>query len=113
MSEKYAEALDELRQLANEFHERADEVTYGFFCGGDPHTFSPDPEASTAEERAAHAAACDRWAAGDRTPVHMPHCSRGDMTKIGFGLGSQVLEDPVYTDAADRLARILDRLESE
>lgn len=111
MSEAYDEALVELRQLANEFHEHAEQVTYGFFCGGDPRTFSPDPECSTDEERANHKRLCADWESGKNTAAPMPQCARG--TELGFGLGTQVFGDPVYSDAADRLARILDRLERD
>lgn len=111
MSEPFEEAIDELRQLTREFQERAEELHYGFFLGGDPRDFSPDPECSTEQERAAHKAACDEWNAGNRVTVPMPQCMRGDPTVVGFGLGVTVMEDPVAADAADRLARILDRLE--
>jgi len=35
--------------------------------GGDPRLFHPDPEMSSPEEIANHAAACQAWARGDRT----------------------------------------------
>lgn len=111
MSELFEEALDELRQLTRELQERAEESHYGFFIGGDPRDFSPDPECSTEQERAAHKAACDEWNAGNRIEAPMPQCLRGNPAVVGFGLGVTTLDDPVAADAAERLARILDRLE--
>ena len=34
---------------------------YGFFTGGDPRNFSPDPECSTDEEQEHHRQACALW----------------------------------------------------
>ena len=34
---------------------------YGFFTGGDPRTFCPDPEMCSEEEIANHEAACKLW----------------------------------------------------
>lgn len=111
MTEHYSEAIDELRQIAREYRERAQGVCYGFFQGGDPRNFSPDPEASDPVEQEAHAAACARWEKGDTSPVPMPQCLRGDPKVVGFGLGVNSYEDEECLDTAERLERILDRLE--
>lgn len=49
--------------------EDEEQETYGAFPGGDPREFTPDPESSTDEERAAHKAACDAWNAGDKIEI--------------------------------------------
>jgi hypothetical protein len=53
-------ARDYLRVCANP------DVTYGYFHGGDPRDFCPDPEVCTPEELAAHKAACEAWERGER-----------------------------------------------
>lgn len=72
---------------------------YGFFPGGDPHQFSPDPECSTEAERAYHAAACEEWKrTGKFTERPTEFVSaliiNGSVAEVhcaGFGLGSYQL----------------------
>jgi hypothetical protein len=69
---------------------------YGFWCGGDPRKFHPDAEDCTAEELAAHKAACEAFdkadALGEKLEP-MP-CQSGwigpsiHITKSPFGIGS-------------------------
>lgn len=40
-------------------------VVYGFFCGGDPRTFTPDEESCTAEEITRWNEACAMWDRAD------------------------------------------------
>lgn len=70
-----AEALREALRLALPILEYAaqEDASYGYFFVGDPRLFSPDPEASTPGERAAHAADCATWDRGERTPVAPVH----------------------------------------
>jgi hypothetical protein len=118
MSERYAEALDELRFLSNEIRQRGQDQSYGHFHGGDPNNFSPDPECSTEAEQAAHKEACAKWNAGDRSPLPGPHRSfaaedgrvYGHVTLCGFGLGVNVYIDEDALDWADRIDRCVDRL---
>jgi len=119
MSEREAEALDELRQIVNECRAESSSVSYGHFHGGDPRKFSPDHECSTDAEREAHGAACKRWDAGETNPLPGPHkplivggkvC--GHVTLSGFGLGKNIYEDETMLDLAERLQRILERLEN-
>ena len=71
------------------------DYNYGHFIGGDPRNFTPDEDASTEAERAAHAEACERWNRGDCEPKapheHGPHgpgpYSPSHVTYAGFGLG--------------------------
>jgi hypothetical protein len=37
------------------------EATYGFYHGGDPRKFYPDPECCTADELKRHETACKLW----------------------------------------------------
>lgn len=56
-----AELVAVLKQAREHVAEDCDMRTgYGAFPGGDPRDFSPDPECSTEQERAAHAAAVER-----------------------------------------------------
>lgn len=70
---------------------------YGFFPGGDPRKFRPDPEASTDAERAKHKADCDAWDRGEMPNVnanaaHWTTDSDSDIAAhvipAGYGLGS-------------------------
>lgn len=81
---------------------------YGFFPGGDPRRFSPDPECSDDEEREAHRAACAAWDEAERAGLPPPE-SRGScvhmpgviLTLSGFGLGvySYPCSDPACEDS--------------
>lgn len=108
MSEKYDEAMFELRELCLEFRARAECVSYGYFLGGDPRKFSPDPECSTPEEQTAHREACKRWDDADQPEPPMPQCGN---SHVGYGVGTTAFEDPMMLDAAECLQRIIDRLE--
>lgn len=118
MSERYEEALEELRWLRNEMWQQSECASYGHFRGGDPRNFTPDPECSTEEEQKAHREACARWEAGNREPLPGPHVTLdhagvGWMTLSGFGLGTNVMVDEQARDWAERLDRCISRLEAE
>jgi hypothetical protein len=120
VSERYHEAVEELRDLLRDIESAAQDSCYGYFPGGDPRTFSPDPECSTEAEQAAHRAACDAWDRGEREPVRGPHEQLisdgkviGHVTLAGFGLGVYTHVDECHSDWADRLRRCLERIESE
>ena len=72
---------------------------YGFFQGGDPRDFSPDAEASSEAERAAHKAACGAFTADKPLPGCCEHVKddKGKMvmilTKAPFGLGINNYQD--------------------
>jgi len=76
-------------------------ISYGFFCGGDPRTFFPDPESCRLEEIENHKRACALWndaeARGETpTPEACPSGWNEDRTihvlRAPYGLGVQVLE---------------------
>ena len=77
---------------------------YGFFCGGDPRKFHPDPECSTEAERAKHKADCEAWDRGempnvnDKAPHFRTDANGGVMHVVpsGYGLGSY--DDDDYED---------------
>ena len=72
-------------------------IGYGFFPGGDPRDFHPDPESSTDAERAQHKADCEAWARGERPNVNdnAPHWVGDDVHVVpaGYGLGSYSFDD--------------------
>lgn len=112
MPECETEAVRELRELWLDIRRASEETGYGFFCGGDPNDFTPDPECSTEEEQARHKAACEAWNAGKGNPNPAPHCAtmNGGMPPPGFGLGTYVMRDEQAADWAERLERCINRL---
>ena len=83
---------------------------YGFFTGGDPRDFTPDPECSTEEERATHKAACEARNADEAVPflpgTESTTVSRDVYThsaRAGFGLGTQIYRDPLMAALAAAL----------
>jgi len=83
------------------------QAVYGFFHGGDPRDFTPDPEASTEQERTAHQAACSAYASS--TPL--PGCceiTRDEQGKVAaiitrapFGLGVSHYQDADALEALE------------
>lgn len=114
MSERQDEAVVELRDLLYDIRRASEDTHYGYFIGGDPNDFTPDPEASTEEERALHAKACAEFKAGRANPNPAPHCAfmNEGVPPQGFGLGTMVLCDANATDWAERLERCIARLET-
>ena len=113
MSEHVTEALSELRDLLADIRMASQDTGYGFFCGGDPNDFHPDPESSTDEERARHAEACKAWNERGVNPNPAPHCAfmSDGVSPPGFGLGTYVMRDEKAEDWAERLDRCLARLD--
>lgn len=62
--------VENIRAAHAFFSEWAESPEYGNFPGGDPRLFLPDDPSPA--ERAAHRAACEAWAAGDRTEHALP-----------------------------------------
>lgn len=112
-------ALTLPRTLALALYNRAENESaspvYGFFTGGDPRDFTPDPEGSTEEERAAHKAACEARNADDTVPM-LPGTEAttvaGDVYThrcgAGFGLGVQIYRDPEMAALAAALRKALE-----
>ena len=63
-------------------------ATYGFFSGGDPRDFIPDPEVCTPEEIASWKADCEAWDKGDKIPCP-PACQE---RKLPDGTTIHVIE---------------------
>jgi hypothetical protein len=100
---------------------------YGYYPGGDPRKFSPDPECSTDEERARWKAACEAWNRGETPDPGGPHIpigsplpagaepvlanlSMGHVTVAHYGLGSYEMEyecgdDPDCWECGPRIRR--------
>lgn len=103
-------ARDYLRQAQN------DGTTYGYYPGGDPRDFSPDPECCTEQELAAHKEACEAWERGER-PVHEAHHhklikSDGESIVIAsyagaFGMGVYSIRDEDADDVLDQVEAAL------
>lgn len=76
------------------FELHVEEVGYGYFPGGDPREFHPDPECSSEAERAAHKAACE---AADRGEPIAPLPCHNSLDRFSdgppFGLGSYTMVD--------------------
>jgi hypothetical protein len=112
-----SETIADLRALLEDVRRQAEDVGYGYFPGGDPRLFSPDPEASTEAEREQHRVDCER------AEQHLPPLTRTgrevmgegdraiDVHFAGYGLGTYTMEDPAMQDIAERLERSLDQLE--
>ena len=113
--------VDTMRAIAERLRANADCVdsVYGFFPGGDPRDFTPDPEASTEEERRNHKRACELFEAGKITTVdgrhHFPVVNVsgevvGHVTHAAFGLGVYNVGDRDMDRAANELDALLDRI---
>jgi len=63
---------------------------YGFFPGGDPRKFTPDPECSTELEQENHRKACYLWDKGETPLADTGGWVTPNMhvTKAPFGLGT-------------------------
>jgi hypothetical protein len=65
------------------------DTVYGFFPGGDPRDFSPDPECSTDAERALHAEHCAAWDRGERPDVKVSGWEGNiHVCRSAYGLGT-------------------------
>ena len=112
-----AESIGDLRDILSDMRLAAEETSYGYgvFPGGDPNTFTPDPEWSTDAECAAHKADCVAWDAGKRTGL-TDTCSvvRGQfvLSTSGYGLGAYTVVDDDMRDLAERLERVIGDIES-
>lgn len=119
MGPETAEWLADMRSLLDDARNQAEDTGYGVFPGGDPRTFTPDPEASTEEERAAHKADCERAERGEPavTKTACEHIQEGDVTihimRAGYGLGMYTMGDPAMSDIAERLERIMGMVERD
>lgn len=112
-------AWAKLAEIVGEF---AETESYGAFPGGDPRGFTPDPDCSTEEERAAHARDCAAMEAGGQALMppahsweHIPEMMTKDGTKVGggfghvaravYGLGTYTMRDPDLVEARDALVK--------
>jgi len=100
MPEMQAKGLAWLARFAEKMLPEAriySEPTYGFFHGGDPRNFTPDPECSTDMERTRHREDCAKWEQAQRDGIGEPDCrSLFDaigklqviVTRAQYGLGT-------------------------
>lgn len=104
-----ASLVELLRYLADHFQGEAEQTGYGFFCGGDPRRFTPDPECSTEQERAKWKADCEAWERGEQVDTSGNVGRWTDRnTHIqpkGYGLGTYTYEDSFFAGLAKALKR--------
>jgi hypothetical protein len=107
--------FDRLREIADRLRSEGEHPVYGYFPGGDPRDFSPDPECSTDEEQAAWRAACEAWESGVKHDVGGPCQWAGDKdavvktTTSHYGLGTYVMRDETMSKLAQDLDDWIDR----
>lgn len=128
--EAAVEALTYVREYLRDIAQP--QPQYGMFIGGDPRDFSPDPECSTEEERAAHKRDCEAWNRGERShsvkfghehftgnppPLDPSAVSAlvvrgvgGHVTHAGYGLGVTHMQDPDACEALERVESALDKI---
>lgn len=106
------DARELLRAMADELERSGEQVGYGFARPDNPHDFSPDHESCSAEEIAAHKAACEAFDSGEYTPPRGSETHRDKDGKIvmhilraPWGIGSYTYVDLSPT-ATDLLARV-------
>ena len=113
--------LRSMRDALAFFEEWAEAEDYGAFPGGDPRFFTPDPDASTDEERAAHKSACEAWERGDRIAFDVGPLNSTELRVKGrvvppgtalvncqvFGLGTVVRRDAEMMRVRDGLRAAL------
>lgn len=70
------------------------DTVYGFFPGGDPRQFSPDPESCTEKELALHKEHCAAWDRGERPPVAISGFVGPNVhvTRSAYGLGTYTVD---------------------
>lgn len=105
-ADEMAEALSDARAVLAEM--AAPQECYGA-GGGDPRDFTPDPECSTEEERARHAADCEKAARGEPIDTLTGCVAEGGalVSYQGWGLGTYTYRDD---EAVERLAAVDDAL---
>lgn len=109
-------ARDTLAACLRFFRERAEESSYGYFCGDDPRDFTPDAEVCCEAEIAAHRAACAAWARGERPelPRRVTATIRGDTASLqpsGYGMGITTFVDDDMRDLAEQCEAAIARLD--
>jgi hypothetical protein len=105
--------VEQLRAIADRIRDQGEHVGYGYFPGGDPRNFTPDPECCTEQEIKNWERACELMAEGKIDEAsgqhHWPIIGKdgdviGHTTSCPFGMGTYSLPDP----DAQALARQLD-----
>lgn len=118
MSANFDETIGELKDLLHDLRNLAEQTGYGFFPGGDPRTFTPDPECSTESERAAWASDCERFERGEqiftRTSCYFERTDAGVniVTPSGYGQGTYTMTDEELGSICERLDRIVSQMEA-
>ena len=100
------DAAREVMIAAREYIEQlSSDVGYGFARPANPHDFTPDAESCSAEEIAAHKAACEAFDKGEYTPERGSEwVGNMHILRAPWGIGSYVMRD----DHAAKLIADLD-----
>lgn len=111
------ERVKELEEVAAAMLPFADDASaingYGYYRPENPHNFHPDAESCTADEIAAHKAACDAWDAGTYKDNY------GDgwvgpnvhILRAPWGIGSYTDEAPEISAICKRARALLEKKE--
>jgi hypothetical protein len=109
------EEADTLRAIADRIRSDAEDVSYGYFPGGDPRDFTPDEESIRPEEAARYKSDCEAWERGDhidRGGPHLPLTVDGmtwHVTVAHYGLGTYTYRCPDTLRLAQDLDDWIDR----
>lgn len=111
-----SKALEVLKKVLPVIEQQSEIPGYGFFTGGDPRDFTPDSDASTAEEQAKWKADCEAYAKGEIGP--QPTGDRwltnaagevvGHLQLGGYGLGSYIWRDRDMQSLAAEVREAID-----
>lgn len=113
------EEIDFLRKLADDIRQRAEQTSYGYFPGGNPHDFTPDHESCTEDEMARYKRACELFDEGKVNGADGQHHwpivdSKGEVighTTAGiFGVGVYSYTDSEAEGLANELDAWLDKV---
>lgn len=108
--------IDAMREVAERLRTDDGDVGYGYFHGGDPRDFCPDPECCTEKEIAAHKRACELMDSGavkfvdGRHHFPLPDGREGWMTCPAFGIGTYTIKDAELSTLANELDALVDRI---
>lgn len=114
-----SKALAVLQKILPMAEAAVQNVGYGFFCGGDPRTFTPDEECSTEQERAKWKADCEAYTKGEigdqPSSGQSTYDAQGRLVAHiqtgGYGLGTYTYDDPGAVALVNEIKEAIAELE--
>jgi hypothetical protein len=108
------EDFDALRRIADDIRRYGEDVGYGYYPGGDPRDFHPDPECCSTEEYGRWQEACAAWERGETPDPGGPHkhFEGGHVTVAHYGLGTYTMRDETLSRLAQDLDDLTDAIRS-